>query len=327
MRVERLMPEPSYSDELLILVSRCYYIDNLPQAEIAKLVNVSQSSMSRMLSLARKRGLVRVSVPEYEPRYEELEQELGSRFGIDAVVIRTAPGLKGGDLRAALAFFAAPVAMKWIEPKSIVAVAGGRAMQALIERLRPKAPDPSVSIVQAMGNIDSCPGAYDAVELGRLLAKRWNARFYTLNAPGILPDAETCRQFLQLEQIRLVTEQLRSATTTFVGIGTLANSVFLERNVLAPEEIEVLRQARAVGEMLGRFFDADGNECDTDFRERVVSLPLSEVRNLPRVVAVVSGTDRADAVRSAMAAQLINTLVIDQAGAAAILGRTDTNAI
>src|SRR5688572_4805258 len=103
MRGERLMPEPSYSDELLILVSRCYYLDNLPQAQIAKLVNVSQSSMSRMLSLARKRGLVRVSVPEYEPRCEEFERELRSRFGIEAVVIRTAHGLTGGDLRAALA--------------------------------------------------------------------------------------------------------------------------------------------------------------------------------------------------------------------------------
>jgi deoxyribonucleoside regulator len=320
------MPERNSSDELLVLVSRCYYIDNLPQAEIAKLVNVSQSSMSRMLNLARKRGLVRVSVPEYEPRREDFEREFRDRFGIDAVVIRTAPGLSAEDLRASLGFFAAPVAMKWIEPNSVVAVAGGRSIQALIERMQPESPDSTVSIVQAMGNIDSCPGPYDAVELGRILAKRWNARFYTLNAPGILPDKETCRQFLQLEQISAVTEQLRSATTTFAGIGTLDNSVFLERKALAPEQIEMLRQAGAVGEMLGRFFDADGNECDTEFRDRVVSLPLAEMRGLPRVVAVVSGADRAVAVRPAMRAGLINNLVIDQAGAAAILGKPNTDA-
>ena len=319
------MSEPSYSDELLILISRCYYIDSLPQAQIAKLVNVSQSSMSRMLSLARKRGLVRVSVPEYEPRCSQTERELRDRFGIDAVVIRTAPGLKGADLRTALGFFAARVAMRWIDANAIVAVAGGRAMQALIEHMQPEAPEPGVSIVQAMGNIDSCPGAYDAVELGRLLAKRWQARFYTLNAPGILPDKETCRQFLQLEQISDVTEQLRSATTTFVGIGTLDNSVFLERKVLKPQELEVLRAAGAVGEMLGRFFDINGNECDTEFRDRVVSLPLADLRDLSRVVAVVSGTDRAVAVRSAMRAGLINTLVMDQSGADAILEKPNND--
>jgi DNA-binding transcriptional regulator LsrR (DeoR family) len=317
--------ETSYSDELLILVSRCYYIDNLPQAEIAKLVNVSQSSMSRMLSLARRRGLVRVSVPEYEPRRADLEREIRGRFGIEALVIRTAPGLAAADLRAALGFFAAPAAMDWIKPNSVVAVAGGRAIQALIEHMRPERPDAGVSIVQAMGNIDSCPGPYDAVELGRTLATRWNARFYILNAPGILPDEDTCRQFLQLEQISAVTERLRSATTTFVGIGTLENSVFLERKVLAPEQLQMLREAGAVGEMLGRFFDADGNECDTEFRGRVVSLPLSEVRELPRVVAVVSGTDRAAAVRAAIRAGLITDLVIDQAGAAAVLDKPETD--
>jgi DNA-binding transcriptional regulator LsrR (DeoR family) len=216
--------------------------------------------------------------------------------------------------------------VRWIEPNSAVAVAGGRAVQALIENMRPEAPDPSVSIVQAMGNIDSCPGPYDAVELGRTLAKRWNAPFYTLSAPAILPDSETCRQFLQLEQISAVTERLRSASATFAGIGTLDNSVFLERKVLAPEEIGMLRRAGAVGEMLGRFFDAGGNECDTEFRDRVVSLPLAEVRSLPRVVAVVSGTDRAAAVRAAMRAGLINNLVIDQAGAAAVLGKPNVDA-
>ena len=47
------MPEPVYTDDLLILISRCYYIDNVPQAQIAKMVNVSQSKISRLLSLAR----------------------------------------------------------------------------------------------------------------------------------------------------------------------------------------------------------------------------------------------------------------------------------
>ena len=216
--------------------------------------------------------------------------------------------------------------MRWIEANAVVAVSGGRALQALIEQMRPETPDAGVSILQAMGNIDSCPGPYDAVELGRLLAMRWQARFYTLNAPGILPDRETCRQFLQLEQISLVTEQLKSATTTFVGIGTLDNSVFLERKVLRPEELDVLRSAGAVGEILGRFFDADGNECDTEFRDRVVSLPLDQLRKLSRVVAVVAGTDRAAAVRSAIRAGLINTLVIDQAGADAILEKPTTDA-
>lgn len=316
------MSEPRYSDDLLILVSRCYYIDNLPQAQIARLVNVSQSKMSRMLSLARERGLVRVTVPEYEPRHAAIEREFRTRLNVDAVVIRAASGLRRADLRLTVGYFAAAVASRWIEPNSTVAVAGGRAMQALIEHMRPQAPDPSASIVQAMGNIDTCPGAYDAIELGRTLAKRWQARFFTLSAPAILPDRETCRQFLQLGQISSVTRHLRAATTTLVGIGTLDNSVFVDRKVLGLEQIAVLREAGAVGEMLGRFYDNQGNECDTEFRERVVSLPLAQIRELPRVVAVVTGADRSAAVYAAIRGGLVKGLVIDEAGAAAVLEKS-----
>lgn len=316
-----VMPEPSYSDDLLVLVSRCYYVDNLPQAKIAKLVDVSQSKISRMLSLARERGLVRVSVPEYEPRNHSLEEEFRQRFHIEAVVIRTASGLGPADLRLTVGYFAAPVTSRWFQSNSVVAVAGGRTMQALIEHMRPEAPDGSVAIVQAMGNIDSCPGPYDAVELGHTLARRWHARFFTLNVPGILPDRETCRQFLQLEQISTVTQCLAGATTTLVGVGTLENSVFVERKVLGPGDIDLLRGTGAVGEMLGRFYDSTGNECDTEFCERVVSLPLDQLRRLPRVVAVVAGTDRSTALVAAIRGGLIKGLVIDEGGAHAVLAK------
>jgi DNA-binding transcriptional regulator LsrR (DeoR family) len=97
--------------------------------------------------------------------------------------------------------------------------------------------------------------------------------------------------------------------------------VFLERKVLAGREISALRDAGVVGEILGRFYDSGGRECETPLRDRVVSLPLEKLRRVPRVVAVVCGSDRAEAVTAAVRGGLVKTLVIDQAGAAAILSR------
>lgn len=313
------MPEDSYSADTMILVARLYYIDNLPQAQIARLVNVSQSKISRMLSLARERGLVRISVPEYETRNAGYERQFRERFGVRAVVIRVTSGLTGPEARHALGYFAAPLVSDWIESNATVAIAGGRAMQAMVEQMRPPAATRGVTIVQAMGNIDSSPGPYDAVELGRALAARWKAAFLTLNIPAILPDEETCRQFLGLAQIRQVMEQLSRATLALVGIGTLENSVFVERGVLPPEQTVELRRAGAVGEMLGRFFNARGQECETRFRHRVVSPPLKDVRAIPDVAAVVTGADRCHAVNAAIRGSLIKSLVIDEEGAAAIL--------
>jgi deoxyribonucleoside regulator len=315
------MPLPSYTDEQLILAARLYFIDGLPQAQIGKLVNVSQSKVSRMLALARERGLVRISVPEYDSRNPALEHKLKSQLGVDAIVIRAATGTRIQDLRQALGYFAAPVVSGWIRPRQVVAIAGGRTMRQLVDYMRPAERTEGVTIVQAMGSIDSTAGSYDALELGRRLAAVWDGALLTLNTPAILPDAAMCRQLQRLDQIRHVFERLAKADVALVGIGSLENSVFVERKVLTGRNIELLRDGGAVGEILGRFFDANGRECDTPFRHRVVSLPLEKLRRVPQVVAVVSGSDRSAAVRAAICGGLIKTLIIDHGGAAGILAK------
>jgi deoxyribonucleoside regulator len=315
------MPEqPTYTDQQLIMAARLYFLDGLGQAQIGKLVHVSQSKVSRMLALARERGLVRVTVPDYEPRHKELEGQLKGRFGVDAVVIRAAAGLGVRELRQTVGYFAAPVVSKWIRPRQVVAIAGGRTLHALVEHMKPAGAAGGVVAAQAMGNIDSSAGDYDAVELGRHIASAWSGSFLTLNTPAILPDAAVCRQLLELEQVERVFGFLERADLTLVGIGTLENSVFVERRILSPTEIDMLRESGAVGEILGRFFDASGRECDTVFRKRVVSVPLKRLRHLRRVAAVVSGCDRSAAVAAAIRGGLVNRLVIDEGGAAALAG-------
>jgi len=313
------MSTPLYNDEQLILAARLYFLDGLPQAQIGKLVNVSQSKVSRMLALARERGLVRITVPEYDPRNRPLEEELRRRLGIEAVVIRTVGGLRGEDRRQTVGYFAAPAVAAWIETAQRVAVAGGRTMQALVEQLKPAQPRPNATVIQAMGDIDSSPGLYDAAELGRVLARLWGGTFLTLSTPAILPDPETCHRFLGLEQIQGVMEQLGRADLALVGVGTLTNSVFLEREVLSTNDLALLQASGAVGEMLGRFFDRQGQECATPFQRRVVSLGLKELRQIPRKVGVMIGADRARAVLAAIAGGLLNALVIDEGGASALL--------
>ena len=174
-----------------------------------------------------------------------------------------------------------------------------------------------------MGNIDSSPGPYDAVELARKLAERWQGTFLTLNSPAILPDAETCARVLGLEPIRQVMGRLAMADLAVVGVGTLSNSVFVERKVLGPRDIKTLIAARAVGEILGRFYTDSGRECATTFRQRVVSLGLDGLRRIPKRVGIVAGADRTEAVLAAVRGGLLNAIMIDEIGAKALFERAD----
>lgn len=308
-----------YSDEQLRLAARLYYMDGLSQVEVARLVKVSQAKISRLLAEARERGIVRISVAEYDPRNAALERRLQKEVGITtAAVIKTVEGLPAGDRMRAVGHLASAFIASLIPPQSVVAIAGGRTMRELVQNL-PEDRDRQVTVVQAMGSVDSTVGPVDALELGRAMARRLGGFFLTLNTPAFVPDKRTRDAFMSLEQIRSVWRHLDRAGVALIGIGTLDNSVFVDRGVLSKDELARLAASGAVGEICGRFFDRNGQECESPMRDRVMGIELELVRKIPQVVGTVAGSDRSAAIAAAVRGKLLKTLIIDEAGALALL--------
>lgn len=308
----RATGDSAYSDAQLLLAARLYYIDGMLQSQIARMVGVSQAKVSRMLAVARERGLVRITIPEFDPRDIELEQALCTQFKLDAaVVVRQMAGQSTADLRNTLGYFAAPIVTAWMTSNLTVALAGGRTLQSLTDAMCQRPGPARLVLVQAMGNVDATPGSYDASEIIRRLAQSWSSSYWALNTPAPAPSVAVARQLLALKDVREVFDRLSTADFALVGVGNLENSVFLERGILKPRDIEMLRQAGAVGEILGRFFDASGRECSTPLRDQIISLPLEKLRRIPQVVGVVAGSDRTEAIRAAIRGGLLKSLVID----------------
>jgi DNA-binding transcriptional regulator LsrR (DeoR family) len=314
-----------YSDEQLRLAARLYYLDRLAQSEVARFVKVSQAKVSRLLAVARERGIVRITVAEYEPRNTALERRLRKELGLNAIaVIKVLDGAKAEDARRAVGHFGAPFVGSLLRPKSVVAIAGGRTIRELVQLL-PEDRERHLTVVQAMGSIDSTIGPEDAVELGRVLARRSGGRFQTLNTPAFVPDRKTRDALLGLAQIRAVRELLAEATTAIVGVGTPSNSVFVERGVLTPRDTEALAACGAVGEICGRFYDKHGRECISPWRDRVLSIELEQIRRIPHVIGVVAGGDRSAAIVAAIRGGLLKSLLVDESTALLLSGRSEAN--
>ncbi|MGH7945593.1 MAG: sugar-binding transcriptional regulator [Opitutaceae bacterium] len=308
-----------YSDERLRLVARLYYLDGLGQSEVAKFAKVSQAKVSRLLALAKERGIVRITVADYDPRRRELEDQIRARFHLETVaVIKSGGGSDGSDLRRSVGHFGAPVVDALIQPRDIVALAGGRTIHELVHHL-PATRGKALTVVQAMGSVDSTLNGFDAQEVGRVVAQRLGGTFLSLNTPAFIPEKRTRDALLNLQQVRSVHDTLDRAQVALVGLGTLANSVFVERGTLDAGMIRELERAGAVGEVCGRFIDGNGNECATAWRDRVIGLQIEQLRKIPRVVGVVSGNDRSAAILAAVKGNIIKALVIDEVGAAALL--------
>lgn len=316
-----------YSDDRLRLVARLYYLDGLGQSEVAKFAKVSQAKVSRLLSLAKERGIVRITVADYEPRRRELEDKLRARLGLqEAIVIKLSEGLEGADLRRTVGHFGAAALHELLQPGDTVAVAGGRTLHELAQHL-PANRTKALTVVQAMGSVDSTINVFDAQEVGRVVMQRLGGNFLSLNTPAFIPEKRTRDALLQLEQVRRVHDHLDRANVAMVGLGTLGNSVFVERGTLDAGMIRELERAGAVGEVCGRFIDARGDECVTTWRDRVISVEIDQLRKIRQVIGVVSGSDRTAAILAAIAGNIIKSLVIDELGASALLAAATDSAL
>ncbi len=305
------MGRNNYSDEQLRLAARLHYVDGLGQTEVARFFKVSQAKVSRLLALARQRGIVRVSVAEYEPRDLILERAVRKKFGLESVaVIKTIPSAAGEDARRSVGHFGGPFVAGMLPPKSVVAIAGGRSIHDLVQHL-PEDKNRQLTVIQAMGSIDSNVGSEDALELGRILARRSGGNFLTLNTPAFVPDRKTRDAFLSLPQINSVRQRLAQADVAIVGVGTLDNSAFAARGVLTPKDMEELAGCGAVGEICGRFYDKNGRECDSRWQDRVLSIDLEQLRKIPLVIAIVAGGDRSAAIAAAVRGNILKAMVID----------------
>lgn len=309
----------SYPDEILRMAATLYHVDGLGQIEVAKLVRVSQTKISRLLSAALERGIVRISVDEYQARNDKLEHQLCSRFGLkSAAVIRTARNAGAEAARQTVGHFGAPFVASLLPKTGVVAVGGGRSVAEVAQRFRRGEPR-RLTVAQAMGSIDSNISPVDALELGRAMVKLWGGDFLTLSTPAFVADKKTRDFFLASDQIKFVWQRLRAADAAIVGVGSLANSVYAERGVLNAADLAHLKAGGAVGEICGRFFDAKGRECASRWRDRTISIEFDHLKKIPGVIGVAAGVERAPAVAGALRGGFLKSLLIDESGAQALL--------
>ena len=80
-----------------------------------------------------------------------------------------------------------------------------------------------------------------------------------------------------------------------------------------------LREAGAVGDTLGLFFNENGECANHPICGRIVSVSLDDLRQAPYSVVVAGGSEKLPVLQAAMRGKLLNVLVTDFTTATALL--------
>jgi deoxyribonucleoside regulator len=199
-------------------------------------------------------------------------------------------------------------------------VSWGTAVYEVV-RAMPEIPLKGAQVIQIIGALGAGDPMIDGPELARWLAEKLEAPVRHLHAP-LLVESEAVAQALRHE--RTIAETLalaRKVHVALIGIGSVDPRLSSLRRAgyLTEAELEALRAAGAVGDVLARALDAEGNPLNHPLNRRVIGLELEALRRIPTVIAVAGGVAKAPAIRAALRGGYVDVLVTDAEAAAAVL--------
>ena len=74
-----------------------------------------------------------------------------------------------------------------------------------------------------------------------------------------------------------------------------------------------------VGDILGQFFDAEGNVARLPIHDRRIGIELSDLKYIPKVVGVAGGVHKAHAILGALHGGFLDVLVTNELAAIRLL--------
>jgi DNA-binding transcriptional regulator LsrR (DeoR family) len=299
----------------MVLAARLYYLQDRTQAEIARELGTSRASVSRLISEARRLGIVQIEIaPPELLDLEELAQAAAAALGLTAVHL-TASGGTGTALGPVLgpALGEALIAAD-LHPGDVLLTASGR---CVYESSRAELPRfPGVVVAPMLGGQDEPEPWYQPNEITRSFCDRIGGRPTFLYAPALPgPDLDP---ILRAEpSIRRVLDLWSTASCAVVGVGAPPLS---RASIPAFVPTDAVELRKSVGDVVSRFYDMQGREVPFPGSERLMATPLELLSRIPVVVAVAVGQEKVTAIQAGARAGYFNRLVTDPETAELLVG-------
>lgn len=294
-----------------------YHNRGWTQAAIAESLNISRSTVIRMLDDARSRGEVQIWINPQPGDLTSVALELEEKFGLSEAVVVPGHGSveeTARDVGAALGQFLTQV----ITDGMTIGATWGRTLNAALRTFRPQ-PRPGTKVVSLLG------GSLAARELNPAdfawqMASRLQADCLLFLAPLIVDSAETRRALIERCGLDQLLEVAKKLDLTVISCGDFApggSSILMD--MLPAEDRAALLEAGVICDAGCNFLDREGRDVAHPLAERVMNVDLGTIAGSGHVILASGGAARAPAIRATILRVRPGTLITDEAAARALL--------
>ncbi len=306
-----------------VQVARLYYVQGLTTDTIASEMGLSRPKVSRLLSHARKSGMVEIRIHDPEDQAQGLEAQLKASYPfLRPQVVSVPPGSSETLWTERVATVAASLLGNLLQPGMRVGLAWGNTLNAVSQALTPRTVQ-NVTFVQLNGSANAADFVSGFVTDTLLrFARNFTATAQLFPVPTFFDDPLTKQAMWRERSVKHVLELQERADILMYSVGSHTAQVpshVYSAGYLAEGDLSALEAEGAVGDIATVFYRADGSWQGLSLNARASGPELSLMQRVPESVCVVSGLGKVAALRAALEGKLMGRLIVDEVTAQAVL--------
>lgn len=300
-------------------VAKLYYYGHMTQDEIATMMNISRPKVSRYLSAAHKYNIVQITIKDPLFSNTETAERLEQLFHLKKVIVVPA-GQTLEESKDNIGIAASDFLNEHLEDHIKIGISWGTTLNAFVHRFQAARKIPNACIAQMLGGTYSQTMHIDGREMVRTLAEKLSCQHSIIQAPMLVHNP-TLRDLL-MEEPEMIThfDLLNQLDMAFVGIGSsnYKGCVAYKAQYITEKEAKEL-YSTALTDICGHNITKDGTEAITFLTDRLMSISLDVLKQIPLVIGLCAGNDKAPSILSSIRGGYINGLIIDEIAAISLL--------
>ena len=312
-------------ESLMIRAAELYYEKRYSQSEIARLLDCSRSTVSRLITEAVESGIVQINIRRPVEKNQSLADAIKATFKMKEVIV-VSGGNSSEQAFRNVAYAAVEFISHILHDNMIIGISWGVTLSYIVQELAEHSFEyKGIEVIQLMGGLGVGDPAIDGPELAQKMANSLGGSYRYIQAPAVLKTPELARNIMEEKYILETLKRAEQANMIISSVGSMMDNLSsMERSGYINKEDRAGYQAEgAIGHSLARLIDEEGQELDNVFNRRIVGVSLDLLRKVNWSLGVGANPLKANVFLAAIKGHHFNVLVIDDGTAREILRLMD----
>jgi len=179
-----------------------------------------------------------------------------------------------------------------------------------------------LNIVQLNGGVSYSETNTFAAEILNYLGKAFNTSPHFLPLPAIVDHLLVKQAIVSDRHIRHVLDLGKQANIVILTVGDRnEDSTLVKAEYFTENDLRILKEKNAVGDICSRMIDIDGNVCHQEIDARTIGVELEDLQQKEYSLLVAGGLNKVEGITGALRGGYANVLITDKFVAEVLLAK------